>query len=353
MALRFSPSSYAIVRGSAPLRAAAAVLDRAGTPVDVGYFGKLPGRGDFVKGSASPALMQVLDDWLSQAMDLMSVNARWKPAYDAIAPLHFALVYPRRHHAIGGHIVASSDQSSRRYPFLMAGAMEVAEPGRFVPQLPLVFTRLWSRLDALSASIRDADDPAVPLQAAAAKPIELDLRTAAYDAAFADFLELQTLDTLDAMLARTGYTGTARQVLLALGMLLEPVLASGSNRLEKSLVLPLPEDPMYRNPVAAFWMHLITPFLARTDIELALFVTRLDGRPTLVVGFSGASAQTLRAIMDPQAGLDHHIAFDELGWVAQKIGASQAAQKLLASLARGDLSLKAALQSVGNAFIGS
>jgi len=98
-------------------------MSRALTPVSVGYFGKLPSRGDFVKGSASPALMQMLDAWLSEAMDLMRANARWKHAYDAVAPLHFAFAGPRQRHAIGGHIVASSDESSRRYPFLMVSAM--------------------------------------------------------------------------------------------------------------------------------------------------------------------------------------------------------------------------------------
>lgn len=328
-------------------------MSRATTAVSVGYFGKLPTRGDFVKGSTSPALLQVLDDWLAQSMDILSTNARWKLAYDAVAPLHFAFVGPRRRHAIGGHIVASSDQSSRRYPFLMVGAMEVADPGTFVPNAPLVFTRLWNRLEALTANVRDAGDPAVPLQAASARQIDLDLRAAAYDAAFEDFLELQTLGALDDMLRRAGFQGSARQVLLALGMLLQPVMASSSSRLEKSLVLPLPDDPMYRNLVAAFWLHLITPFLARADFELALFVTRIDGRPTLVVGFSGASAQTLRAIMDPQAALEHHIGFEELDWVEEQIDSDYAIKKLSTYLAQPDLSLKSALDSVGTAFIGT
>ncbi|TWI69209.1 type VI secretion system protein ImpM [Pseudoduganella lurida] len=328
-------------------------MSRAVTPVSVGYFGKLPSRGDFVKGSTSPALLQVLDGWLSQAMDLMSTNARWKLAYDAVAPLHFAFVGPRRRHAIGGHVVASSDQSSRRYPFLMVGAMEVAEPASFVPYSPLVFTRLWSRLEGLTSGVRDAADPTVPLQSATAKPIELDLRPAAYDAAFEDFLELQTLAALDTLLAGAGFKGSSRQVLLALGMLLQPVLASSSSRLEKSLVLPLPADPMYRNLVAAFWMHVIAPFLARADFELALFVTRIEGRPALVVGFSGASPQTLCAIMDPQVAQDHHIAFEELDWVEEQIDSDYAIKKLSTYLARSDLSLQSALESVGTAFIGT
>lgn len=323
------------------------------TPIAVGYFGKIPSRGDFVKGSDSPALIKVLDDWLAQAMDLMTADARWKLHYDAVAPLHFAFIGPRRRHAIAGHIVASSDQSNRRYPFLMMGSMEVPDPALFVPNAPLVLTRLWNRLEALTAGVREAADPAAPLQAAASHTVDLDLRSAAYDAAFEDFLELQTIGALDALLRQAGFAGNVRQVMLALGLLLQPVMASSSSRLEKSLLLPLPTDPLYRNMVAAFWLHLITPFLARADFELALFVTRIEQRPALVLGFSGASAQTLRAIMDPQAGLDHHIAFDHLDWVEEQVDSDYAVKKLSTYLAQANLSLKSALDSLSTAFIGT
>lgn len=351
MALRFSPSSYATVSAQ---RAAAgrdgAAMNPAFTPVQAGWFGKLPGRGDFVRGSANPAQMRELDDWLSQAMDLMAGNARWQQAYDAVAPLHFALVCPRRRQAIGGHLVASRDQSGRRYPFLMAGVLELAAPDTFLPTSPLVLTRLWRRLEALAAAVHDAADPAAPLRAAAAQAIALDLRTAAYDAAFEDFLDQQTLGALDALLAQTGFTGSARQVMLALGLLLQPVRAGGAGRLEKSLVLPLPEDPLHRHPVAAFWLHLAAPFLARADIAPILFITRLAGRPALVLGFDGLSAQTLRAVLDPAAGLERHITFDQLDWVERQMGASPAARQLSGALARADVSLKYALEAVNRAF---
>jgi type VI secretion system protein ImpM len=323
------------------------------TAATVGYFGKVPSRGDFVKGSDNPALIKLLDDWLARAMDLMSADARWKLRYDAMAPLNFAIIGPRRRHAIAGHIVASSDQSQRRFPFLMMSTMEVPEPAAFVGDAPLVLNRLWTRLEALSHGVVSAHDAGAPLQAAAGQVIDLDLRTAAYGAAFADFLELQTVGGLQAQLAQGGFEGSVRQVLLALGMLLQPVLASSSSRLEKSLLLPLPLDPMYRSLVAAFWMHLVTPFLARADFELALFTTRLAGRPALVLGFSGASAHTLQAIMDPQAGLERHIAFDELDWVEDQVNDDYAVKKLSTYLAQPGLSLKSALDSLGTAFIGT
>ena len=328
-------------------------MNRAPTPTAVGYFGKIPSRGDFVKGSDNPALIKVLDDWLAQAMDLMSADARWKLNYDAVAPLHFAFIGPRRRHAIAGHIVASSDQSSRRFPFLMMSTMEVAEPGAFVRDAPLVLNRLWNRLESLSASVIGAADATAPLQAAASHVIELDLRTTAYAAVFNDFLDLQTVGALDAMLAQAGFTGSVRQVLMALGLLLNPVMASSSSRLDKSLLLPLPSDPMYRSLVATFWMHLITPFLERADFELALFLTRIEQRPVLVLGFSGHSAQTLRAIMDPQAGSERHIAFDQLAWVEEQVNDDYAIKKLSTYLSQSNLSLKSALEYVRAAFFGS
>lgn len=328
-------------------------MSRGVTPTAVGYFGKIPSRGDFVKASDNPALIKVLDDWLAQAMDLMSADARWKLSYDAVAPLHFAFIGPRRRQAIAGHIVASSDQSSRRFPFMMMSSMEVAEPAAFVPDAPLVLNRLWNRLESISAGVVGAPDAAAPLHAAANQVIDVDLRAAAYDAAFADFLDLQTIGALDALLRQAGYECSARQMLLALGMLLQPVMASSSSRLDKSLVLPLPVDPMYRNLVAAFWMHLITPFLARADFELALFITRIGQRPALVLGFSGASPQTLQAIMDPGAGQERNITFDHVDWVEEQVDADYAIQKLSTYLAQANLSLKSALDSLRAAFIGN
>jgi type VI secretion system protein ImpM len=86
---------------------------------------------------------------------------------------------------------------------------------------------------------------------------------------------------------------------------------------------------------------------------LSLFTTRLGGRPALVLGFSGASALTLQAIMDPQAGLEHHIAFDELDWVEEQVDADYAIKKVSTYLAQANLSLKSACDSVRAAFIGT
>ena len=328
-------------------------MSRASTHVSIGYFGKIPSRGDFVKGSDNPALVKLLDDWLARAMDLMMADTQWKSRYDAVAPLHFVIAGPRRRHAIAGHIVASSDASGRRFPFLMTGMLDVAKPDAFVASAPQMLGVLWSRLEALSKGLVAAPDADALLQAAAGQIVELDLRSNAHAAAFADFIELQSLDTLQALLAQAGYAGSVRRVLLALGLLLQPVLASSTSRLEKSLVLPLPADPLYRGLVGAYWMHAIAPFLARADFELALFVTRLGAQPRLVLGFGGASAHTLQAVMDPQAASERHIAFDDLDWVEDQVGTDYAVAKLSRHLERPGVSLKSALDALCAAFIGT
>ena len=106
-------------------------------PLDrIGYFGKLPARSDFVKLAPDVELMGGLDEWLAEVMSRLPDNARWKLYYDALAPVNFAFVGPRRRHAIAGHIVASRDQSGRRFPFLMMRTLEVADPAAFVARCP-------------------------------------------------------------------------------------------------------------------------------------------------------------------------------------------------------------------------
>ncbi|MNT59876.1 hypothetical protein D3C72_1974190 [compost metagenome] len=72
-----------------------------------------------------------------------------------------------------------------------------------------------------------------------------------------------------------------------------------------------------------------------------------------MLGFCGASAQTLHAIMEPQAALEHHIAFDDLAWVEEQADSDYAIKKASTYLAQANLSLKSAHDTFRAAFIGS
>ena len=111
------------------------------------FFGKLPGRGDFVRSVHQPQLVQTFDRWFSGALELLGTDARWKEMYDGAAPLNFAVLGPRQRHVVAGHIRASQDHSGRRFPFMVAGSLEVDNPARFMPRAPMALNRLWMQAE--------------------------------------------------------------------------------------------------------------------------------------------------------------------------------------------------------------
>ncbi|ADJ65499.1 type VI secretion system-associated protein TagF [Herbaspirillum seropedicae] len=330
-------------------------MSATGTHIKIGYFGKIPARGDFIKATDQAALITLLDNWLAQAMELLSRDARWKIIYDGVKPLHFVVMGPRSRRAVAGHLRASSDQSQRRFPFISMSAFDIDDPVAFVGNSPLILARLWSRMESQIQEVLTTPDPGQSLQAMASTTVELDIDSNGYGygAAFTDFLELHTTGSLQQMLADAGFNGNLRQLLLALGLLLHPVMVSTSSRLDKNLILPLPHDTMYRGLVASFWMHLITPFLTRADFELSLFLTRMEEQPCMFLGFSGASPRTLHSVMDTVAGAEHNISFDDAEWVEEHVGGNYGVQKLSSYLAHPELSLRSAIDSFHDAFTGA
>ena len=319
---------------------------RAAAPGRIGYFGKIPARSDFIKLADDIPLMGVLDDWLAEVMSRLPADARWKINYDALAPVSFAFVGPRRKHAIAGHVVASRDQSGRRFPFLMMRTLEVADPAAFVSRCPLVLDPLWSFFETMAPKVLAADDPAPHLHAIPETAVALDEHC---EAALATFLGTCTVGSLGALLGQAD----ARQLILALGLLLQPVMQSRSADVEKSLVLPLPENPGARYPVAAFWLELIAPFLRRADVDLALFITRLEQKPALVVGFCGAAAHALHAIIDPLVASEQQVSFADTGWVGEQLGADVDIRALASYLDQPQLPLKLARELFLQTFIGA
>ncbi|MBC7455505.1 MAG: type VI secretion system-associated protein TagF [Massilia sp.] len=288
---------------------------RGAAPERIGYFGKLLAHSDFVKLAPDTGLMGILDHWLAEVMIRLPENVRWKLHYDAMAPLNFAFVGPRRHHAIAGHIVASRDMAGRRFPFLMMRTLEVSDPGAFLARAPLVFESLFTFCAAMAPKAQsDADaDVHLALQEIADTVLGLD---ATCVPVLAGYLATGTVGALAALLGRAD----VRELILALGLLLQPVMHSGAADLQKSLVLPLPELAGARAAVAAFWMELIAPFLRQADLDLVLFITEIEQRPVLVVGFCDACVAGLHAIIDPLIGRARQISFADTGWVREHLG---------------------------------
>ncbi|MDY0962144.1 type VI secretion system-associated protein TagF [Massilia sp. CFBP9026] len=310
----------------------------------IGYFGKVPARADFVKLAHDPAAIGMLDAWLAQVMTLLPSDARWRFHYDAMAPVSFALVGPARHHAVAGHLLASHDQSGRRFPFLATRTLAVSDPAAFVARCPLAFAPLWVFLEEICPKVLGEGDPTAYLQAIADSAIGL-----GDEAALARWMEHGTIASLDALLDRCGVA----RLVLALGLLLQPVMHSQPAELHKSLVLPLPHNPSARYPVAAFWLELITPFLRRAQFDLALFITRQEERPVLVVGFCAALAETLRAVIDPLVGAELQVRLLDTDWIDEQLQFDADVRQLSSHLAQPDLPLSLARDLFMKTFIGA
>ena len=312
----------------------------------IGYFGKLPACSDFVKLAPDVDLMGVLDDWLAGVMTRLPGDPRWKLHYDAMAPVAFAFVGPRRRHAVAGHVVASHDLSGRRFPFLIMRAIAVQAPADFVARCPLALAPLLSALAEAAPRVLAAAEPLAPLQQVAehAPPVQQDA-----GAALASFLATGTMATLGEQLGRKDIAA----LVLALGILLQPVMHSGAADLEKSLVLPLPRAVEARPGVAAFWMELIAPFLRQADLDLALFFTEQEGQPVLVVGFCDACVAALHAIIDPLVGHHQQVRFADTGWVDEQLGVDIDVRALASYLDQPALPLRLARELFLDTFLGS
>ena len=324
---------------------------RAPASGQIGYFGKLPACADFVKEVQDLAAIEVLDDWMASVMHQLPASARWKINYDAMAPVSFAFLGAARHHALAGHLVASHDLSGRRFPFLLMRSLDVPDPAGFVAGAPLACAALWEYSALAADQLLASREPAAMLHAIPAAQVPVDGGAAAD--ALACFMATATIGALGGLLRQSGATIDCVRLILALGLLLQPVMHSRSADLNKSVVLPLPRDPAQRHRVAAFWLALTAPFLRHAAVDLALFLTRLEDHPVLVLGACDAAAETLRAIIDPLAAAEQQIRFANTGWVDEQLRQDVDVRKLASYLAAPHLTLGMARDLFLQTFIGA
>jgi type VI secretion system protein ImpM len=318
------------------------------------YFGKLPSRGDFVRSTHGPALLQVLDRWLSGGMELMSHDARWKTLYDRAQPARFAFLGSRQPRGLAGYLMASQDASGRRFPFITAATFECAEPLPFLARAPLALARPWTVIERSARQAHAAADATPVLATCNDATITVEGDAVAYDASYRDFCEMQTVGALQTMLTTSGHAVNVRQLVLGLGLLLQPVLASGESQIERGLMLPLPAEPLYQPMVASLWLDLVAGFLGRAAFELCLFQPASDGAaPTMTLGFEGNSPRSLYALLDPEQVAQIHIDTRQAEWVEESLAQDYAVHKLSSYLDQPGLSLQQAVNTFKEAFLGS
>ena len=316
------------------------------------YFGKLPSQGDFLKGGENRPLLALLDQWVTTGLEALAEDVAWKSLYDSARPVDFAFMGSRHRSVIGGRLLPSEDCSGRRFPFMAAVTFEVEHPLQFIGRCPQSLSRLWSRLGRELTKMKAAADPTEGLAGLISEPIELTTHSEALQVPFADFLEAQTVGTLQSLLNASGHQVDLRRVLIGLGTLMKPVRESHAPRMGKGLQLPLPADPMYRPLVATFWLDLISGFLDRTHFDLML-LQRIEPVPTLTLGFGGVSARGVYGVFDPRIEAQDTVLLNDPDWIEDQIHEHYALKKMSSYTSQSGLSLKTARATFIETFLGA
>lgn len=315
-------------------------------------FGKIPSRGDFIKGSGQHQLISVLDRWVSQAMEHLSQDPRWKIAYDGACAVDFVFVGARSRLSVVGHLRPSTDSSGRRFPFITAATVERDDSLMF-RCAPVGLAYSFGALARVSEAGVNGAEVGSLLADLEAINCAGDFETALQADPLGNFVRRTSLDALAAMLGSPS-AEPVRRIILAIGLLMRPILGQGAAAIDKDIVLPLPADERYRNQVAGLWLYLVSAFLRKTAVELQVIIERRAAAPHLVLGFNGASSSTLLAALSPETVADKIIPLTDPEWIDEQANLSNdyGVGKLSSYLAQPAITLELAINTFREVFLG-
>ncbi|MCB4359520.1 type VI secretion system-associated protein TagF [Quatrionicoccus australiensis] len=316
-------------------------------------FGKVPTRGDFVKGNGQHQLIGTLDRWVSLSMEQLSEDPRWKSAYDNAPSLDFAFVGSRSRISVVGHLKPSQDSSGRRFPFITATTVERDDSLMFrcAPAgLPHSFGTLARIAEAGVTGAEVGQIFADLEQLNCAADFELALQADP----LGNFVRRTSVEALAEILAPPQSSDRIRRIILALGLLMRPALGQGSVSINKEISFPLPADERYRNLVAGLWLYLVSAFLRKTSVELQLVISRQPEANRLVLGFNGASPRTLLSVLLPETTAEYTISLDNPEWIDDHpdLTNDYGLAKLSAYLAQPTMTLESAINTFREVFLG-
>ena len=315
-------------------------------------FGKIPSRGDFVKGAGQHQLITVLDRWVSQGMERLSEDPRWKTAYDDACAVDFAFVGARSRLSVVGHLRPSLDSSGRRFPFITAATID-RDDALLFRCAPVGLGHSFGSLARISEAGVRGGEVAELLAELDAVSCADDFETALQSDPLGNFVRRNSLESLAGMIGAHSID-TVRRIILAIGLLMRPALGQGSVSIDKEIVLPLPADERNRNLVAGLWLYLLTAFLRRTMVELQVVIERRADRPKLIIGFNGSSPDTLVAALSPESAAERVIPLIDPEWIEDQSDVTDdyGVAKLSSYLAQPHISLEQAITTFREVFLG-
>jgi type VI secretion system protein ImpM len=141
-----------------------------------GFYGKLPGRADFVIRGLPETFLTPLGDWIERCLSAgrTALGARWSDAYLTSPAWHFALSAGLAgRQAVVGVLVPSLDKSGREFPFVVAACTDMTTG----PATLAISGEAWlagAAEIAIGAVTRDIDPARIEIQIAGIRAVWTD-----------------------------------------------------------------------------------------------------------------------------------------------------------------------------------